>query len=353
MYRTLPLFACLISFLLLLPSCSENASSNNKGDTLNAPQAFANTGKDKRGKDAARKYKARHFSLNAEKNELILSGKDMKPQRISTKGQVVTLSFNEKDMPTLNEVKIGEKPVVVMGRNGPFCSPFSMEKLDLSIDANQQGGWTLSDQGGDFSLDVSPYDCEDIYITSEEGTLYLANPPKPITVTVDGYNLNFLREGKSEGLDVPHETGVILAPCDELLSEPRSFVYQGGGLGTVILVDNIIDPELVEQAQKGDAFQAEAANAFLQSVKKLDEQYKGAPCPSIDDKKWSDAPVISIQFAFSETSMTIYCDTWLVIEDGSEKRCINIVTCGAKLEVDGDIINVYSGCPDDPSQDCP
>jgi|GEM_PF-4647044 len=351
-----PLFFSLLAIVFgLFSACNDTQTSSNPKDGEDMVQSFANTNNRTSGRKT-KGYKPKQFKLSFDGEKLLLEGKGARAQSVSTKGKVVVLGLNHKDQPVLQSLKQPLEPVEYMGIQGPYFYPFQKNKTEITITSTQEGGWTLQDKSSNFFLEASAYDCEDLYFTGDDGQLYLVAPPQPIHVTVDGFNLNFRREGKDEGVNVDHENGIILAPCDEIVAEPRSFVYQAGGLGTVILVDNIIDPELVEQASNAsasDAYQAEGFNAFLKATKREDQKYKGAPCPSIDDINWSDTPLASIAFAFPETSVTIYCDTWLVIDDGKEKKCVNIVTCGAKLEVDGDRLHVYSGCSDAASQSCP
>lgn len=356
MYRTTRPIAFLIFIAALVTACTETSTSSTAGGTKNETQIAGKTGSVRGGKNDPKRFEPRSFTLTANKYELTLAGKGGRPQTVSTDGEVVALSFNGEKEPTLSTVKIRNKPVVFMGLHGPYFHKFSLDRLGMSIESDEQGRWKLVDKVSGYLSEISPYSCEDVYMTSNDGELYLVNPPKPIAVTVDGFDFNFLREGKSDGIDVPNNTAVILAPCDEISAEPRSFVYQGGGLGTVILVDNIIDPELVTMARdagSSDAYQAKGAEAFMSAVKDAEGRYTGKKCASIEEMAWSDRPEISIQFGFPETSMTIYCDTWLVVDDGNEKRCFNIVTCGAKIELDGGMVHVYSGCPENPSQDCP
>jgi hypothetical protein len=356
MSTTTRLFAFLIPLLMMLSACTEGTSSNDADKTIPAVENPAKTNTVRGGKTDPVKQKPRSFTLTASKYQLSLAERGGKPQTVSIKDQVAVLSFDGKGGPSLNPVKIPGKPVQFMGLNGPFFNKFSLDGLQLSIQSDESGRWKISGGAKGFSIAISPYECEDVYMTGNDGDLYLVAPPKPIVITLDGFNLNFLREGKSEGVDVPNADPVILATCDEVLLEPRSFVYQGGGLGTVILVDNIIDPDLVSAARSagaGDPFQGDGAEAFMQDVKEADRRFKGQKCPSIDAIPWSKQPDITVVFTSPETKVTIYCDTWLVVEDGDQKRCFNIVTCGAKLELDGTMLNVYSGCPDDPSANCP
>jgi hypothetical protein len=229
--------------------------------------------------------------------------------------------------------------------------------MQLTGKMEPNGTWTITDKVNRMQFVVPAYDCGDVYMTSSEtGDVYLVQPPKPVRVTVEGFSMHFHREGKPEGVDLAHDHPIILAPCSELLPEERAFVYQSGGLGTIILVDNIIDPEMVSAAREAgqsDAFQAQGYEAFMRNVQGYDNQHSGKKCPEIESKVFSDRPDITVTWTLPETTVNIYCDTWLVVDDGKNHICINILTCGAKLEVDGDALHVYSGCPDAPSQDCP
>ena len=94
----------------------------------------------------------------------------------------------------------------------------------------------------------------------------------------------------------------------------------------------------------------EIANQLALGVKEMEDKYGNDDCPSVKTKQWTKSPV----FCGYDTQMRIECDRVLVMEkDGKVMATVDLIDCGAKLEVGSTgLIQVYSGCLDAAQTDC-
>ena len=165
-------------------------------------------------------------------------------------------------------------------------------------------------------------------------------PPAPVKVGLNESDITFSRDTLVKVGTKNDSHSIYLVNCPTFGGHGGVFIVEGDGLGIVILVDNIIDPDANGTGEfDGGEWQRQIQYA------KLTMQGKSAEdCMNAQHLLWSDTPAMSVDMSNPDGQMEILCDRYLHIESGKGVQCIDIITCGVKLTLrnDGKTLDIFS-----------
>lgn len=197
-------------------------------------------------------------------------------------------------------------------------------------------------------------DCEDFYLYHDARSVRVLLPTEPVRITYKDDSLVFQRKHRWAIPFWNRETGAntpfYLVNCPEVTTAGSSNIVVGGGIGVTILVDNIIDPD------------AGGGGSELPDLIKGLDQFKWeqamkarAQCVGFTDPRWDGPALVTIDPAAGGYTLELRCNRYLRVVAANDVHCIDIQACGAKILLDADkgLLEIRSGCPDNPTVPCP
>lgn len=231
---------------------------------------------------------------------------------------------------------------------------FPVATFQISGDHHTSGKYTF--KLGSLSGTAFSRDCEDFYFFRQADQVKVFPPMAPVRISFANDTLVFQQKKRLAlpfwNKDTQRLEPIYLVNCPQLTEQGSSNLLVGGGINVTILVDNIIDPDAGSGSGGSNIPDLLAGLAPAIWQMKMEER---ANCVGYTDPKWSRPAVATIDLTKAGNALEILCNRYLHIVTPSEDLCIDISTCGAKIDLkeDSGLIELRSGCTDQPTTTCP
>lgn len=295
------------------------------------------------------------------------------------------VSFSVVVTPQAYVVSVNGKPIQKVKNNGqllslvrdPLAGKVVLEPIKTSLSPEKYFGSRIrkvdGTQGGKLTVEgrveadgavkmvvkdspttqdmtIAPSDCKLLEFGKSGDLLLFSETPKSIKIEFEGDKMRLSRqdeEGEPVLYSLPeNDNKAFFGTCD--LGAPDQAHLVDGGMGVVIVLDGIVDPDL---RRAGSGLDAATAKYLQKSWNLLLVSYsETVPCKEMETKSWTKMPVACNSLEAAQ--IAIHCNRYMEIQTEKGPVVVDLVSCGAKLVVRDGKVMVYAGCLGMPSLGC-